>query len=59
MRERKGLDLDGRRGGEELEGAEGKENLIRIHYVKMKLYSIRGEKQNNSNIEESPCNNTM
>lgn len=30
--------------GGEVERTEGKENLIRIYYVRMKLYSIRGEK---------------
>ena len=36
MRDRKGVDLDGRRGGEELGGVEGGETIIRIYYVRKK-----------------------
>jgi hypothetical protein len=35
MRDRKGVDLDGRRGGEEL-GIEGGKTVIRINYVRPK-----------------------
>ena len=38
MRDRKGVDLDGRGGGEELEEVEGGETIIRICYVRIKLF---------------------
>jgi hypothetical protein len=34
MRDRKGVDLDGKRGGESLGGAEGWVTVIRIYYVR-------------------------
>jgi hypothetical protein len=38
MRDKKGVDLDGRRGGEELGGVEGGETIIRIYYVEKNPY---------------------
>lgn len=35
-RERKGVDLDGKGGWEELEEVDGKETVIRIFYVRIK-----------------------
>ena len=36
MRDRKGIDPDGKRGGEELGGVEGGEIVIRIYCVRKK-----------------------
>jgi hypothetical protein len=38
MRDRKGMDLNGRGGGEELGGSEGGETVIEIYYVRKKIY---------------------
>ena len=38
MRDRKGVDLDGRDGGEELGGVEGEETVIRIYYVRKNIF---------------------
>ena len=35
---RKGVDLDGRRGREELVGEERRENITRIYYMRKKIY---------------------
>ena len=51
MRDRKGVDLDGERGGEEPGGAKGEEITIRI-YCKEKLsISIRGKKGRKAKIQ--------
>ena len=42
MRYRKGVDPDGRRGGEDLERIEGRETVIRIYYVRKSPFSIKG-----------------
>ena len=42
MRYRKGVDPDGRRGGEDLGRIEGRETVIRIYYVRKSLFSIKG-----------------
>jgi hypothetical protein len=34
MRDRKGVDLEGRRGGEDLGRVEGEESIIRIYYMR-------------------------
>ena len=34
MRDRKGVDLEGRRGGEDLGRVEGEETIIRIYYMR-------------------------
>lgn len=44
MRNRNGLDPDGRRDGEELGGVEWEENLIKIHYVREHIFSIKVQK---------------
>ena len=36
MKDRKGVDLDGRGGGEELGGVEGGEIIIKIYYIRTK-----------------------
>jgi hypothetical protein len=42
MRERRGVDLDGKRGGEELEGVEW---IIRIHYMRKNSIFNKSEKK--------------
>lgn len=37
MKDRKGIDLDGRGGGVEIGGVEGRGNLIRIYLVRKEL----------------------
>lgn len=37
MKDRKGIDLDGRGGGEEIGEVEGRGNLIRIYLVRIEL----------------------
>lgn len=45
MRDQKGVDPDGRGGGEELGGAEGGETVIKIQKVRgEELFSIKGNK---------------
>lgn len=36
---RKGVDLEGRRGGEKLEGVEGRETIVRIYCVGKHIYN--------------------
>lgn len=43
IRGREGVDPDGRGGGKELGGAEGGETIIRIYYVRKKIFSIKGK----------------
>lgn len=46
MRDRKGVDLDGRGGGEEL-GEEGRETIVRIYYMREKsIFNKRAKKKN-------------
>lgn len=47
VRDRKGVDLDGRGYGEELGEAEGGETVIRVYYVKKKqsIFNIRVKKE--------------
>lgn len=40
MKDRKGIDLDGRGGGVEIGGVEGRGNLIRIYLVRKELEKI-------------------
>ena len=47
MKDRKGVDPDGRGGGEKLEGEEGGETTLRIYYVRKKIFSIKGERFKN------------
>jgi hypothetical protein len=37
-RDRREMDLDGRGGGEELQGFEGGKDVIKIYYVRKKIY---------------------
>lgn len=46
MRERKGVDLDGKGGGEKLWEVLGEKNIIRKYYGGKKLFSIKVEKGN-------------
>lgn len=45
MKERKGVDLSGRGGREELGGIVG-EKLIRIYCTRKELFSIKGKNEN-------------
>ena len=40
MRDRKGMDLDGREGGEELGEIEGGETLIIIYRIKKSIFNF-------------------
>lgn len=41
MRERKGMDQNGRPSGEELEGVEGRETVVKTYYIKKSLFNKR------------------
>jgi hypothetical protein len=41
MRDRKKVNLNGRVGGEELGGGEGRETIIKIYHVRENIYSQR------------------
>ena len=41
MRDRNGIDLDGKGAGEELGEVEGRETIIEIYYMKNPLFSIK------------------
>jgi hypothetical protein len=57
MRDRKRVDLDEKRCGEELGGVEGGKTILRIHYERKTIYflfylfSIKWEINNKNNIE--------
>lgn len=44
MAGRKGMDMDVRRGVEELAGEEGRETIIRIAYMRKNIFSKRKKK---------------
>lgn len=47
------MDLDGRRGGEDLGGAEGGETIIGKQYVRKKnLFSVKEKKEKSYFLEE-------
>lgn len=46
MRDRKGVDADGRRDGEELRGIEEGEIIIRLYCMK-KMFSIKEKRKRN------------
>jgi hypothetical protein len=48
MRDSKAVDLDRRRGREELEGVEGGETIIWIYYMRKKIFSIKDKNKNSS-----------
>lgn len=48
MRDKKGGDLDGREGKEELGGVDGEETIINVNYVGKNLFSIKGGKLHKS-----------
>jgi hypothetical protein len=46
MRDRYGVDLDRRGAKNQLEGVEGRESLIRIYYMRKKIFFlIKGKKE--------------
>jgi hypothetical protein len=45
MRDQKGGDSDGRGDGEGMEGARGKETLIKIYYVRKINFRSNGKRQ--------------
>lgn len=46
MRDRKGVDLDGRGGKEELWGIEGRKTVISINYRRKKVFLIKRKEKN-------------
>lgn len=41
MRDRKGLDPDGKKGGEKLGRAKGEETIIGVYYMEKNLFLIK------------------